>query len=289
MEGFVPDLEEPYLDRLRPDVPHRAAMVQQPARAELEVDLEDPEPEDLGDDFDSDKFDDLMSSMMAGMKTAVEEEAADEAEAAILTPEVVSEKHIPRLWPGDETRELARANRETDGVLVIITPKSLKDDMKVGAMFAQAAQNPDDARARQKAVWAIDKLMDIETSMKLVAGIETEFGRFDKSEEILEVQDRIHVDITLPVARRLIDEEVRDIRHHLQQHLKHKKNGNFKEGQAAAQQAMKIVSRVAKIATAFATPEQTKELGDMIMQKSAFMSAVQHLPAPAQKTLPAPE
>ena len=78
-------------------------------------------------------------------------------------------------------------------------------------------------------------------------GIETEFGRFDKSEEILEVQDRIHVDITLPVARRLIDEETRDIRHHLQQHLNHKKNGYFKEGQVAAQQAMQIVSRVTKI------------------------------------------
>jgi hypothetical protein len=223
-------------------------------------------------DFDTDKFDGLMSSMMQGMRPAAE---AVEAMQAPVTVESMCSELIPELWPGDETRELARANAETDGMLVIMTPKLFKDDLKVAGMFVDSwKKSAGDPKARRKAVWAIDKLMNTEAAMKLVADIENEVGNHEACKAIYAGQERLHADITVPVARGLIDEEIADTRHHLRQVLRHKQRGNHKAKQAAAQEAMQIINRVANIATVFASPEQSKILGEMVMKDSAFKAAL---------------
>lgn len=231
------------------------------------------EPELAG--FDTDKFDSLMASMIAGMQAAVDEEEAAEAERAPLTVESVCLHSIPKVFAGDESDELTRAHRESDGTLVIITPKRLKDDLQVAWRFVQASKSPGDPTAKRKVAWALDKLMDCETAMKLVAT--TDIPGVD-SKAVLALQERIHSDITTPVARGLIDEEVRDIRFHLHQHLKYKKEGNGPASDSAGQSAMNYISRVSKIALAFGSKEQSEQLMELITKKSAFMSAVSTLP-----------
>ena len=238
---------------------------------------------DLGE-FDTDKFDDLMAGMMAGMETALDEEE----EQATLTVDAVCSHHIPKLWPGDQWREIARGNRPADKAgepnkLVIVTPKSMMDDLKVAEMFVESwKKGGGDPDARVKAVWAIDKFMNVEAEMKVMWEVQLDLGNHVASEAIKVLQERIHSDLTTSVARALIDEEVRDIRMHLHQHLKHKKNGNQKAGDAAAASAMEIIQRVANIALAFGTKDQSRQLVEMIMKKSAFRSAVAAVPGAAE-------
>lgn len=227
--------------------------------------------------FDTDKFDALMASMIAGMQAAVDEEEAAEAEQAPLTVETACLQSIPRLFPGDERDELARAHKE-DGTLVIITPKSLKENLRVAEMFVQASasKKPGDTDAKRKAVWAIDKLMDCETALKLVATGDRE-GVAEK-EAVLALQERLHSDITVPVARGLIDDEIRDFRQHLHQHLKYKMEGNGPAADSVAHSAMQIMMRVSEIVQAFGSKEQFEALVELMMKKSAFISAIATLP-----------
>lgn len=204
--------------------------------------------------------------MIEGMQPVADEK---------LTVESLCSERIPELWPGDDTRELTRATHETEKRLMIITPKLFKEDLKVAGMFVESWKKAaGDPKQRSKAVWAIDKLMDTESAMKLVADIENERGNHEACKAIYALAARLHSDITEPVGQGLIDEEIADIRQHLRQVLRHKQRGNRQAKDAAAQEAMKIVKRVAGISEAFGSKEQTKELMELTVKKSAFMSAV---------------
>ena len=165
--------------------------------------------------------------MMQGMQPAAEEEEAVEAKQAPLTVEATCSERIPELWPGDDTREITRANGTSDGKLVIITPKLFKDDMKVAGMFVNSwKKSAGDPKGRGKAVWAIDKFMDTESAMKLVADLENDGGNYERCKAIYALQERIHADITVPVARGLIDEEIADAKAAVRQVLRHKQRRN---------------------------------------------------------------
>jgi hypothetical protein len=255
-------------------------------------DLPPPPPPALPPPAQDDaEYESLMSRMMAGMQASVEEEEAAESEQAPLTVESVCTTEIPKLWPVDETKVLA-SGVKSDGVVVRVTPKFLIESLRVVAMFVGGSSPPEEGSSarlpssRRKVVWALDKLMDTETAINLVA--DTPPGGNPQKEAIVKLAKSIHSEITTPVARRLIDEEIQDMRQRLRLHMKFKAEGRQQSSEEHAHAACEIIRRVSNIAVKFGSDKQVEALKMMVMDSSAFITAIRTLPPSGAAPPPLP-
>lgn len=237
----------------------------------------DDEPDDGFTPDPNDPYEALMAKMMAAMENAPDP-VAEQIAAAPLTFER-AQGEVTRLWPGDETIEITRAVASKDNSTIVLTPKFIKDNLRVACMFSEAGKKPGESSA-MKLVHAIDKCVDTSSSLRLAAdvAVEQDPSNSARRNAILELSKRVREELATPIARRLIDNETQDVKAHLRKHLKFKKDGSEKRSTSSAQEAIKITLRVSKIAIEFGSKAQLKEMVSLITEKSSFLTALSTLP-----------